>query len=298
MTEQFPEETLSENKQYELLLQRLAGNEALASWRKGLQKRGDSAFPGVIELAEESRSPSAFIRGWEKIAGIQRVLGNIIAQLKRDGHGEAVTALINTLKHGIPLPGEIEPITDLTHMHFVMPDAGEILPALLSHKGSGRENYQRWRRPGFDHSDWLGSWSAGMVTSQDIKVIMSSFTREEQKNLAIWTLVIPTYTWKYIMNGGVVLKHAILYRPKDKGLVKELLDKDWNFGLHISNEALDCNLWVGDSDDYWDLNTDSSGYTNHALDSVFLYRSLGVSIYHRSGEAHPTIKKRHLMWWM
>lgn len=99
-------------EQLRWLKDKLAVSKAFDACRGG--------FGGIVcGLARRAESPSAFCREWDTLSGQLRVLGNLLATLKRDGWEDACHALETCLAGKMLLPGEsvdeakTEPITIL-----------------------------------------------------------------------------------------------------------------------------------------------------------------------------------------
>jgi hypothetical protein len=145
MTKQMPEGKMAENEQYQKLLERLAGNQAL---KRFLARR--ESDPGIksplispLTIYKGADNPSLFQKEFDAAASDVRTLLTIASQFKRDGMSLAAEALIYTLEHGLPLPGEVEPITDLTTLTFVLPEAAK---ALLLLRFVMYQSWEKWKR--------------------------------------------------------------------------------------------------------------------------------------------------------
>ncbi len=157
MTKQLPEE-----QQYEVLLTELAGNQAFKRLR-------EQSLPDPLKLAMCAESPSSFCKQWDAQASDWRIMGNLVARLKRDGMGNALEALEHSLRSGLMLPGEEDPISALITLTFVMPEAETTLLLLrfLMYQAGSRwkaeyapEVYEK-----FAPLRWLEQWNEGFKFS-------------------------------------------------------------------------------------------------------------------------------------
>ena len=150
MTEHFPEEQgLRVVKEHGILMERLAGNQALKRFRS--KREGD---PGQKELLIDPKSlmmaadnPSAFRKTFKEQAADLESLLNIACQLKRDGNVIAAETLLRSLEKGLPLPGEEEPITDVMEISFILPEAEKALFAIKQVLNNLKlhENQKDWK---------------------------------------------------------------------------------------------------------------------------------------------------------
>lgn len=136
MSTKIPEENRqnqppSEEEQYRLLLETLAGSKSLALIR-------EKPFRSFLDLASSSESPRAFLDAWDKQTHAARWLGNLIAKLKRDKHNAALAALLKSLRKNIPLPQETFDITETKHLFVVMTNVSDMLLLLRF------AQYQHW----------------------------------------------------------------------------------------------------------------------------------------------------------
>jgi hypothetical protein len=107
--------TVPEEKQLELLLEKLAGNQAFATCR--------GKFGNLLSIVEDfGETPSAFCRRFDDFTGQARVMGNLLATLKRDGHDYAHDQLGNALKGNHVFPGEVLPVEQTRPVTLVMFD--------------------------------------------------------------------------------------------------------------------------------------------------------------------------------
>ncbi len=129
MTKQLPGESLAENKQYEKLLERLAGNQALKRFLARRKEKVGINQPIInpAGILAEASNPSYFQKKFDEETADVKALLTIASQLQRDGNPLAVEALIRTLETGAPLPGEEEPITAMQTLTFIMPEAEKSL---------------------------------------------------------------------------------------------------------------------------------------------------------------------------
>lgn len=130
MTKQLPGgQGLRENEQYEKLLERLAGNQALKRFLTRRKEKVGIKIPIInpTRILAETANPSLFQKRWEQETADAKALLTIASQLQRDGDQLAAEALIRTLETDSPLPGEKEPITSMQTLTFVMPEAEKSL---------------------------------------------------------------------------------------------------------------------------------------------------------------------------
>jgi hypothetical protein len=110
----------SRNEQLATLRTRLLGNQYFAACRGML---GQVAIKTVDEMIGATNNPSQFSKSWEKFSQGVLVMGNMLAQLQRDGWQEAYTALSSALSTpGYTIPGETVPFEQTKPITLVMLD--------------------------------------------------------------------------------------------------------------------------------------------------------------------------------
>lgn len=345
MTEQLPE-----GKQYEMLLKKLAGNQAFARLRQRGEKTQGNANLGPLRFVELSENPSDFCRHLDGYHADWRIVGNLMAKLKRDGHLYALQTLTASLTRGIPLPGEKEPITDLKHFTFVMmeakktllllrfveythccdwdaeyaPDVFTSVPCFMTEKSESsfagrrfrmdremlvrhslgslfkRENdFSKIQSAGFCgdpgryhclcegfHNPYAGESHKDFVLcdfllkfSGQPNESMKYFSRKEQENMACWSVAIPTYHWKYILNNRNVWQNTPRSNHLELVLYPENMKKFKPSNGHLSNNISNgYGLWFGLARD-WFLEEHAPGIpSSFAGPGELNYNSGGVLV--------------------
>lgn len=108
----------SREEQWRLLQEKLMGHEAFARLRGKMGHRLD-----VRGLLQEAGSPSAFCETWDRSTADVRVMGNMVAQLMRDGWDDAAAALLNALyDFTYTFPGETVPIHETVPITVLIVD--------------------------------------------------------------------------------------------------------------------------------------------------------------------------------
>lgn len=121
---QVPEEKreLERNKQIQQLLEKLAGHEIFNRLR-GTFDSQSKRIDHLTHLITEAGSPTSFCAAWDRYASDVRVIGNIIAQLRRDGCDYAANELESALKWpGYMLPGETVLLSKTTPLTLLIID--------------------------------------------------------------------------------------------------------------------------------------------------------------------------------
>ncbi|MDD5726877.1 MAG: hypothetical protein PHC53_05795 [Patescibacteria group bacterium] len=89
------------------LREKLAGHQAFGRLRG---KLGDSTIYLLGKMIESAESPTSFCRDWDQFAADARVMGNMLAQFRRDGWSAAARALYGALKTDTLIEGETVPL--------------------------------------------------------------------------------------------------------------------------------------------------------------------------------------------
>lgn len=117
------ENTVPED-QLAILKDRLEGHKVFGRLRGKGQKH-------LTSILDASTSPSDFCKKWDQTSADLRVVGNLVAQLRRDGHDRAAEALLNALaSKTYYFPGEVAPLektNPLTAVIFNFPKALSLL---------------------------------------------------------------------------------------------------------------------------------------------------------------------------
>ncbi|MDE1874625.1 MAG: hypothetical protein KGH68_00965 [Patescibacteria group bacterium] len=94
-----PEDTLGAGDELEALVLKLAGNSAFAMCRHNRDQRFYWHLSDIIErMIRDSASPTAFCVAFDEYFGAVRVVGNILAQLRRDGRNRAYHEMLEALQ--------------------------------------------------------------------------------------------------------------------------------------------------------------------------------------------------------
>ena len=103
MEKQVPEGN-ERGQQLAELLEVLRGNRIFGELRR---KNNQHLLAAIDEVLAESKTPSEFNQRWERLSGRLRVVGHLMATLKRDGKTEALAALRGALADPLYVfPGE------------------------------------------------------------------------------------------------------------------------------------------------------------------------------------------------
>jgi hypothetical protein len=89
------------------LREKLAGHQAFGRLRG---KLGDSTIYLLGKMIGSTESPTSFCRDWDQFAADARVMGNMLAQFRRDGWMTAAKALYDALKTDTLIEGETVPL--------------------------------------------------------------------------------------------------------------------------------------------------------------------------------------------
>jgi hypothetical protein len=141
MSKQVPE-GLSRDRQIAELMETLLGHNVYGMFRG----RDCHSLVDVAEVVlERSGSPSDFCRNWDDLTAKFRVLGNILATLKREGKTEAYEALKESLTDvTYVFPGETIPVEKTVPVTLVMFEPARMLAMLqwiLRAKCQGLESH-------------------------------------------------------------------------------------------------------------------------------------------------------------
>jgi hypothetical protein len=127
MTKQVPENNSSQ--QIAELQDQLRGHQIFGRYRGTYNY---TAMNAVGEILGKSESPTEFLRQWDSFAGDMRVLGNMMAVLKRDDKTEALTAFQQALiDPTYTFPGETIPLDKTVPVTLVMFNPKATLSMLL-----------------------------------------------------------------------------------------------------------------------------------------------------------------------
>jgi len=116
MSEQVPEGKVpSREEQLSSLRQKLLGNQAFADCR------GRFGFDTLLKVVEEADSPTQFCAKWDALSASARIMGNLLAQYRRDGWTQAYGVLKSALaRRAYLLPGETIPLDQTTPLTLVI----------------------------------------------------------------------------------------------------------------------------------------------------------------------------------
>lgn len=127
MTKQVPES--NDSQQIAELQDQLRGHQIFGRYRGTYNY---TAMNAVGEILGKSESPTEFLRQWDSFAGDMRVIGNLMAVLKRDGKLEALTAFQQALLDPTyTFPGETIPLEKTVPVTLVMFNPKATLSMLL-----------------------------------------------------------------------------------------------------------------------------------------------------------------------
>ncbi len=110
------------DEQLQRLLERLTGHEAFGRLRGTFDPSVDQ-MERLTRLIAEAGSPTAFCAAWDQYTADVRVVGNILAQLRRDGWNAAADELESALKwSGYTLSGETVPLNKMAPLTALIID--------------------------------------------------------------------------------------------------------------------------------------------------------------------------------
>ncbi|MEI6057728.1 MAG: hypothetical protein WCQ60_02035 [bacterium] len=150
---QVPEDkqTVNTEQQLNTLREKLMGNQAFAACRG---KLGPRMTDFVTQFITEAESPTGFCNRWDDFFGKARVMGNLLAQFKRDGLTTAYDELFGALHSESHLfPGEVIPIEETTPVTLVMLDPKRtflMLKWLLEEHWDSLNAYLEWKEGRLD----------------------------------------------------------------------------------------------------------------------------------------------------
>lgn len=126
----------SREEQLAALREKLAGHQAFRRLRGQL---GDSTIYLLGTMIGSAESPTSFCRDWDQFAADTRIVGNLLAQFRRDGWEEAAKELESALKdRGRLIEGETSPLHETVPVTILILDPERTFSML------------RWIRAGYN----------------------------------------------------------------------------------------------------------------------------------------------------
>ncbi|MFZ2975950.1 MAG: hypothetical protein WA055_04985 [Candidatus Moraniibacteriota bacterium] len=159
MKKQVPEE----KDQLEFLHQKLLGNNVFKACR------GKGGATSIFSAIEKTDNPSQFCSDWNRQTAELRVMGNLLAQLKRDGWEYAFSLLKNALIDNYFLfPGEV--VEKTRPFTIIMPNSTKNLTLLRWITTIHPHEMYKWLRlaGAYDYLDRFPFHNSGLLTSRAI----------------------------------------------------------------------------------------------------------------------------------